>query len=569
MSKPAKDNAADAHNILAALDAYLNEIQLGSRSGRARLLEQYPELAQTFNCLEALESLAAVPNVNPPVTGALAGDATTVFSDAENLAGATRTDDEQVVLPKEFGDYELLGEIGRGGMGVVYRARQKSLDRVVALKVVLGNRLASEDSVRRFKVEAKVAAGLHHPNIVRVYEAGQAEGLCYLAMEMVEGSSLDCLAAAGPMEPETAARCVATVAHAVEHLHTEGVVHRDLKPSNILIDEAGRPYVTDFGLAKMFDDNSHLTQTGDRLGTASYMSPEQAAGRTAEVGPLSDVYSLGAILYELLTGRAPFRGDNVLDILVQVVQREPESPRNVNSRIPRSLAMICQKCLEKSPGDRYTSAGALADDLQRYLKDEEVEARKPKAWDRLRRWVRREPALSSRLIALAGFCMVELFTYHVIRQVGLWTYHVPLLAVAGTWALASIILQQLIKRDRWPWVCRFAWAAVDAVMLLAAVMIADGAASGLIVVYPLLIVTSGLWFRVRLVWFMTVISVLSYITLALDFHLRRVDLMAKYAFGYDRHLACVLTMLVLGAVVSYQVRRVRALSHYYEQRRLP
>jgi WD40 repeat protein len=293
-----------------------------------------------------------------------------------------------------FGDYELLGELARGGMGVIYRARQISLNRVVALKMILAGRLAGDDDVRRFRIEAEATANLDHPGIVPIYEVGEHDGQHYFSMRLVEGASLAKQAANGPLPPREAADLLAEMAMAVQHAHEHGLIHRDLKPANILLDAAGRPRITDFGLAKRLDTDPGLTATGQVMGTPSYMAPEQAAGGTAEVGPTADVYALGAILYELLTARPPFRGVSVLDTLAQVRTAEPVAPSRLVRGIPRDLETICLTCLEKAPSRRYPTAQALADDLRSFLDHRPIGARPVGRIGRFRRWCQRNPSVA-------------------------------------------------------------------------------------------------------------------------------------------------------------------------------
>jgi serine/threonine-protein kinase len=528
------------------LDDYLRRLQAGEHPDREELLRHFPDLTRALECLEALESLA------PPAGGDRADD------------GPAAPNEPAAELPRDFGPYELLEEIGRGGMGVVYRARQKSLDRTVAVKMILASYLASPEHVRRFQAEAKAAARLRHSHIVHVHEVGEVHGQHYFTMEYVEGESLARRFSRGPLDIEVTVRLTSDVARAVEHLHRQGVVHRDLKPSNILLDADGQPLVTDFGLAKVFAPGSEMTATGVIAGTPAYMSPEQAAGRNAEVGPASDLYSLGAILYELLTGRPPFREENPLDTLLQVLGSEPAAPRSLNPRIPRALELIVLRCLAKSPAERYPSAAALADDLDHFARGEALLVRPPHLGQRLWRWARRQPALASRLGALAIFYLVEWVNYD--RGLVDRAFHVKVSMIIGVWTLASIVCQQFLESRRWSILAQFVWGTVDSALFLAVLLVGDGLASPLVVIYPLLVVGAGLWFRVRFVWFMTFLSLVSYAVLVADFYYRRVELQCLLVTHGDRHVIFALTLVLLGAVVSYLVQRLRDLSGYYGRR---
>jgi tRNA A-37 threonylcarbamoyl transferase component Bud32 len=318
----------------------------------------------------------------------------------------------QPTFVRRFGDYELLEEIARGGMGVVYKARQVNLNRVVALKMILAGNLASPAEVQRFQTEAEAAANLDHPGIVPIYEVGEIDGRHFFSMGYIDGQSLAATLAHGPLPPNEAAMLVQDVAEAVQYAHVHGVIHRDLKPANILVDAQGHPRVTDFGLAKCVAGNSHLTASGEILGTPSFMSPEQAAGKSAETGVACDVYSLGAVLYALVTGRPPFQAATPVDTLMQVLSQEPVTPRQLTPRMSADLETVVLKCLEKSPGRRYKSAHELAEELQRYLRGEPILARPISRTERLWRWCRRYPAravaagtvLICLLVILIGSC---------------------------------------------------------------------------------------------------------------------------------------------------------------------
>ena len=284
----------------------------------------------------------------------------------------------------QLGDYELLQEIARGGMGVVYRAHQVSLNRTVAVKVLLAGHFANKTFINRFRREAEAAASLNHPNIVSIYEVGERDGQPYFSMELVEGRSLAELTRDNPLPAHRAAQLVKTIAEAVHFAHERGVLHRDLKPSNVLVDDSGVAHITDFGLAKRFDSQSKiqnpkseidLTLTGQVLGTPNYMPPEQADPKRGPTTAVSDVYSLGAILYQLIAGRPPFMAETLTQTLRLVTETEPVAPRMLNPSVPRDLETICFKCLEKDSHRRYASARELADELKRFLRDEPIRAR--------------------------------------------------------------------------------------------------------------------------------------------------------------------------------------------------
>jgi serine/threonine-protein kinase len=345
------------------------------------------------------------------------------------------------------GDYELLSELGKGGMGVVYRARQRGLNRLVALKMVLAGHLAAEDDLHRFRTEAEAAARLSHPNIVAVHEVGEVAGQLFFSMQLIEGQTLARRLAGGPVPGRTAAGYVAQLARAVHYAHRQRVLHRDLKPSNILLDHDDRPYVTDFGLAKRLDAGaSALTRTGAVVGTPNYMAPEQAAGKVKELGPACDVYGLGAVLYECLTGRPPFRSDTPLDTVLHVLEREPVPPRLLNPKVDRDLETICLKCLEKDPQRRYASADDLAADLQRYLDGESIRARSYNLLARLTRALNRPTH----------------------READLRTWGALLLVFAGIFLAGHLVTFALLQRSQPPgliWLSRTASLLVGGLAL--------------------------------------------------------------------------------------------------------
>jgi WD40 repeat protein len=416
-------NETGAPNRLDAIvAAYLREVAAGRAVDRQELLSRHPELAAELAAFFRDEDqfgrfVAPLRDNGPasqPPTAAQAKDRPAEPSSA--------TLDLSRPL---FGDYELLGEIAHGGMGVVFKARQVSLNRLVALKMILAGQLASPAAVQRFRAEAEAAAHLDHPNIVPIYEVGEREGQHYFSMKLVEGTNLaqaisrkDAKAA----KPEEAAasssrslrlcvRLLEKVARAVHYAHQRGILHRDLKPANILLDAHGEPHVTDFGLAKRLNDDAGLTQSGAVVGTPSYMAPEQALGKRSPgtaggmLSTAADVYSLGAILYELLTGLPPFRGATRLDTILQVIHDEPRRPRLLQPRIAPDLETICLKCLQKEPHQRYPSAEALADDLRRFLDGEPIAARPVGPVERFGRWCRRSPVVAG-LMGLVALLLI-------------------------------------------------------------------------------------------------------------------------------------------------------------------
>ncbi len=327
---------------------------------------------------------------------------------------ATQAAKLKPVFPRPFGSYELLEEIARGGMGIVYKARQVALNRQVALKVIGGGELASPDFVKRFRTEAEAAAGLDHPNIVPIYEIGEFEGQPFFSMRLIEGATL--LERVGKVEAAEAQRRVAalmaSLARAVHFAHQRGIIHRDLKPNNVLLDAKGEPYLTDFGLAKLVEQQSAITRTVAVLGTPSYMAPEQARGESKRLTTAADIYGLGAILYELLTGQPPFAGGTTMETIRQVLEKEPRRPTALNPKTDRDLETICLKCLEKEASRRYGSAEALADDLERWLHNEPIFARPISVLQRLAKWARRHPTvailMAGLLISLAlGFALTS------------------------------------------------------------------------------------------------------------------------------------------------------------------
>lgn len=364
---PGAVSAADEQRLAALLADLADAVQRGERVDFEGVCRQHPDLADELRRLWGAVMVADAAGSHVRSTSGA--------HEASAGPGEGDVSDASFQLPSAFAGYELLEEIGRGGMGIVYRARQLNLDREVAVKMILRGPLASGADRQRFRIEAEAAARLHHANIVPVYEVGDQQGRPYFSMKYITGRTLANLLAERPLPPREAARMLASVCRAIHHAHLRGVLHRDLKPSNILIDEQDEPHVTDFGLAKQTGAATGITHSGAVLGTPSYMAPEQAAGDRGEVGPASDVYSLGAILYHMLTGRPPFQAPSPVDTVLLVLEQDPVPPRLLNAKADRDLEMIALRCLQKPSDLRYQTAAELAADLEAFLHDEPISAR--------------------------------------------------------------------------------------------------------------------------------------------------------------------------------------------------
>jgi WD40 repeat protein len=395
--------------LRAVLLDYVEAVERGQDPDRAALLARYPEFAaelrEFFAGRDQFDRLASpLRSASQAVRGAPGspGDRST---DPEGSAAGGPASGTPA---RSFGDYEVLGELGRGGMGVVYQARQLSLNRLVAVKMIRAGQLATPSELRWFRLEARAAARLDHPHIVPIYEVGEQDGRHYFSMKLIEGNSLEKGLPHFARNHRDAARLLARVARAIHHAHERDILHRDLKPGNILLDAGGEPHVTDFGLARHPEAGSSLTASGVIIGTAGYMSPEQAAGHNRQLSAATDVYSLGAILYQMLTGRPPFQAPTTLETILQVLEREPQRPCAFNPAIDRDLETICLTCLDKRPHRRYPSAQALAEDLEAWLEGKPIQSRPVGGAERLWLWCRRKPvvaglgATAAALLVLVG-----------------------------------------------------------------------------------------------------------------------------------------------------------------------
>jgi WD40 repeat protein len=392
--EPCKESSPREQRLNEVLAAWYEQREAGAEPDRAALLAAHPDLAD-----ELASFFAARDDFERTAEGLL--------PQRESAAVATCPSPVSAPAGLDVAGHELLEEIGRGGMGVVYRARQVTLERVVALKMVRAGGLASPEDIQRFRAEAAVVASLDHPHLVPVYEVGEHDGLPWYSMKLIHGDNLAQRLQAGPLEPRRAAELLATVARAVHHAHRRGVLHRDLKPANILLDELDAPVVADFGLAKRLEESAELTRSHTILGSARYMAPEQAAGQSRHLTTACDVHALGAILYECLAGRPAFQGDSTLDVL-QRVRHEAPPPLSPHGRVPRDLEVITLKCLQKEPQRRYASAAELAEDLERFLEGVPISARPSSSAERLWRWSVRNPLAAGLGGALLSLLLVGL-----------------------------------------------------------------------------------------------------------------------------------------------------------------
>ncbi len=551
---------SDADRLDQILARYLTELESGKQPDREQLIVAHPQLAGPLRAFfhnhdemrgvaegiqgpsEAHDPEAAIPPGVELPTSPLAPKSSTGFESGIGCEG-------------RFGDYELIEEIERGGMGVVFRARQISLDRIVALKVIKSGHLAGPQEIRRFHVEAEAAANLHHPGIVPVYEVGQVEGLHYYTMQFVSGQSLATRLEKGPLPPDEAAQLILQVARAVAYAHAHGVIHRDLKPANILLEVNGQPKITDFGLAKRLRAEGGLTATGQILGTPAYMAPEQAAGRDRRVGEVTDVYALGALLYATLTGQAPHSATNEVDLLLKVLDSDPLPPSHVQAGVPASLDQVCLCCLEKDPQKRYPSAAAVAKDLERFLREEPLEVPSCGLCSQLARWGRREPALVTHLTAVLAFLVMLSIVYFWVGSEP--HYYLRHFSALMSWLGLSFLLQRLLNQPRWAYFARFLWATTDVLLLTLILYMALPPRGPLLIGYPVLIVASSMLARTRLVWFTTVLATVGYLVL--------VTLRAEEEFTKPHFCVFyVMGLIVVGCLAAAQVKRIRALTRYYE-----
>ncbi|MBL8819289.1 MAG: serine/threonine protein kinase [Planctomyces sp.] len=523
------------------LDALLTAIQQGQKAEKERLLREHPLLQPYVECLDAVDML--LPRDDESTRSC-------VIQEAEVRARL------KVAVGVPLGDfangrYELLNEIDRGGMGIVYRARQRDLDRIVAIKTILASHLAAREEVIRFQSEAKAIARLSHRNIVPIHDSGEDQGRHFFVMDFVQGESLSGRLKRNSVSLNDAVEWMLQIAKAVHYLHQRGIIHRDLKPSNILIDLENRPVITDFGLAKVFDTDSLETRPGVILGTPSYMSPEQAAGQHQSVSVRSDVYSLGALMYEILTGRPPFRERTPFDTLVQVLEKDPIQPREIRREIPRRLELICLKCLEKDPALRYATADDLARDLDAYQNDEPLQVREGGLPQSITRWARREPGLAFHLVTQAIAAIILQIHYQFSETTII--EHGRQILVLIVWAMFSLLWARLQRSERWALTSRVGTILTDTSLLTTALALSSDHEGTLLVFYPLLIVVSGFSLRVFLAWLTTGAAIAGFIVLVLT----------KESLRMPWHFLplVIITFAAIGMTIAWQINRIRRFGH--------
>ena len=429
--------------------------------------------------------------------------------DLHRQMSCSKSSESSRFLP-DWDSYEILDEVDRGGMGIVYRARHKELNRIVALKIIRSGEFANEIERARFRREAQIAAQLVHPGIVPIYEIGERNNLIYYTMAFVEGCPLLGLARSPTLSIAAKVQLVYQLTQALEYAHGQGVAHRDIKPSNILIDQHGSPILIDFGLAKSTHGESDLTQSGAMLGTPSYMAPEQIQYHHDHDLRLSDIYSLGVVFYHLLVGRPPFVGPTSFDIMLQLKDRQPVRPSRLNRQVDRELDTICLRALEKIPSERYSTAAEFARDLESWIHGSAVSAPTKSPWIRWIRWWKQEPGLVSHAVAISVVILVVVLSH----LLGYSLAHLPTqLTVLLSWLLLCFPLQRWILKSKDTHVPAILWGLIDLACVSWLIATAGPPRSLLLVAYPLMITASALFYRTRFVILMTTACILAFLVL--------------------------------------------------------
>ncbi len=540
---------------------FLESVERGEIPDRQQLLDFYPEWHQDLSDFFKNHDRFFVADSGRQSKSTLRQDITLAPTPAEGKSNlvVSETTDSSTFAQRTIGGYEIVDEIDRGGMGIVYRAKDLQLDRTVALKMIRAGRMASESDVQRFRAEAQAAAKLDHPGIVPIYEVGTHQGQPYFSMAFIEGAKLDDFHKKNELSVRDACQLVRDVAIAIDHAHQNGLVHRDVKPANILIDQAGRPRVTDFGLAKNLEKDDGLTSTGEILGSINYMAPEQASARGDLVDRMTDVYSLGAVLYYLCTGQPPFETDNPVDTLLKILDAQPVSADRLNPELDAEVVAICMRCLEKEPKNRYLTAAEFANEIDRYLKGEPVQAMRSGIMIRIRQWSRQEPGLVGHLVGLG---LIEItrgidvfFEYFFFGQ--RFHSYLDYSVIIWLWVVVCLILQRVQNRIPKQGVhLQFAWSAADLGFLTWILLRVEGNLGPLFIAFPLVVVVSGLFSRVKLVAFSTILSLFSF----------EIVFLTRQESGEFAHYGFVgaAAIVVIGTVVGLMVHRIRLLNRLFE-----
>jgi len=555
MASSTSDLDHSQRSLNEAIAEYYREIELGSGFDRSAFVAKYPGLATQIKAflltvLEFEHDLKAAQSqpIHSLTTLGRGRARDGLEKDSQGAEWSLGRLKKQE-FPIDFGDYVLLSEIDRGGMGIVFKAKHKSLPRTVALKVIRSGEFASESELQRFRVEAEAIATVKHANIVPIFEFGEVCGLIYFTMEYVDGCDLSTALRDREFTPREAVRMLIKIADAVSTAHRLGIIHRDLKPSNILVDRNGEPYLIDFGLAKRTVQDSEVTWSGQILGTAAYMSPEQANGK-AEFTPQVDVYSLGAVLYCAVTGQPPFTGESTLEILLQVVHSEPPSARQINKSVSRALDRLIVRAMARNPKDRYPTAEALKVDLQHLLMDEPIAWPKQSLSERLMTWWRRETVLVSHLAGIIATLAVVLASTD--------TWFPPLrIGILFGWILGSWFFQSISNTQSCRAFAHLSWVAFDIAIYTLLIYLAETPRGLLLIGYPLMICATGLFYRTRYVVFATTLSLLGFISLLYTVNdpiCSRIDFALIYVAGICLVGFCMISM----------IQRVRSLTDYHQ-----
>lgn len=541
------------------LAEFLQAVEQNCPAPLDQLCDRYPQHADELRefATDHLQAEQLLGPVNPESNTPGETELFTPQTKPNSRSGLLDNGFELTPDSSRFGDYELLEEIDRGGMGVVFKARHRTLRRIVALKMIKSGELATAEEISRFHAEAEAAAGLTHPYLVPVYEAGECDGLHFIAMAFIEGETLAERLGRGPLEPRQAALLVRKLAEGIHHAHQHGVIHRDLKPSNVLIDASGEPCITDFGLAKNLNVDSQLTTTGQIVGTPAFMAPEQARHSENAITVSADIYALGAILYMALTGSAPHVAKTPIEIILKVLETEPVHPRSLNRRIPTDLARICLKCLEKKPSDRFAAAQNLAEELDRFLRDDPLVESHVSLSTKLRRWSLREPALVAHWVAIFLIFLVSTIFFALEPDdVGYYVKHTVIQAV---WVAACLPLQLMLRRPQLEKLTAMLWGILDVCIFTTILWHAAPPRSTLLLGYPVLIVASGLFGYSRFVVMMTLLCIAGFWFLAFSFPADIAPRPAQLVFFPTG-------LIVLGLISRAQVRRLSSLSVYFDAR---